>query len=204
MKRTEQQAVETWGGGASLVIHLKLSGCSLTSSAMPTEVAGFPLPFAFETVSNQKKVCFHLFLFLYMIFLSSLATYKILSLVLSSLVMMCLGVFFFVFILLGVHWASSICGLQFSSNLEVFQTLFLSTPPSVDLQILALASKSSDSCTQKDHLAMSGPSWHCRLERPWRKLGAFFIAFPSLRTSPVLPFVQGVKLFTCSVKMFVI
>lgn len=131
LKRTEQQAVETWGG-ISPVIHLKPGGNSLTSPGMPAEVAGLHSLLALETCSSWQKV-FHLFLFLCVIYLSSLAIFKILSLVLSSLVMMCRGVFFFVFILRGVHGASWICGLQFSSNLEILRSLFSPALPSVIL-----------------------------------------------------------------------
>lgn len=53
-----------------------------------------------------------------------LAAFKILSLVLSNLIIMCLGAIFFIFLVLRVHWASWICGFIIFLSMGSFHPLF--------------------------------------------------------------------------------
>lgn len=84
----------------------------------------------------QKEVCCNYDLSLNTAFFPALAAFKILSLslILSSFIMMYLGVAFFLFLVLEVYLASWICGLvisiKFGKILPLFlEIFFVSFPP---------------------------------------------------------------------------
>lgn len=68
-----------------------------------------------------------LLFWLYILCLISLASFKLflLSMDLCDLITMYLGTIFFIFLVLGCHWTSYICGFIIVSNLENFLPLFL-------------------------------------------------------------------------------
>lgn len=86
----------------------------------------------------QWKICSHLYLYSSVTYSVFSGCFKIfhLLLVLKNLIMMCLGMFLFMFLVLGAHWACGIYGFivfikigQFSALfLQIFLSFLLSSP----------------------------------------------------------------------------